>query len=567
MTSLMTRLEATAASTGKPPATAATAAATTTTPSPANAWARPLQAKTTTSPPPGMGPTKPTNAAGKTAPASSNTNGNGNNNTMPSMATIHRERLLHLSLTLVGQKVVVTQTNGAVLEGIFHTFTPFAGLSADMKNKYVLNAVKTVKPPTVVSEENATTTTIIKDGSTVILPVEKVVCLHAKNINLDRPAMTNGGSTSKTDVMTDTQISGSRGGRSRDLVAAGSAWTAGGKSRADALAGAIDDNNQGPTRKDFGTATTTRVAGLKGSIGEWDQFKANQELFNVNASYDENLYTTELDKSQLDSKKIAQAERLAREILNTSSTNIHIAEERGHAVETDFDEEDRYSGVLTKDGKQRHTATIKGPADKSTASEAKSAAPSLAAPKKMNYAAAAAKADAGKKAAPPGFAAKTPTTSSKADEAAKATPDEKRKESEEPVKPTEQSKADTPKQEKDSQGAADKKEEKKEPKKDDDGKQSSRDEEKAEEKDKKEEGKKTVKLNANAKSFTFNPGAKSFTPTFGGGSTNFSAPDAQHQQQPQRMADPNAAMQMHAGAHPMQSPHYMHAPMGQPGEF
>ena len=69
---------------------------------PANAWARPLQQKATTSPPPGMGPP------------------NG-----VSVPSIHRERLLHLSLTLVGQKVTVTQTNGAVLEGIFHTFTPF----------------------------------------------------------------------------------------------------------------------------------------------------------------------------------------------------------------------------------------------------------------------------------------------------------------------------------------------------------------------------------------------------------------------------------------------------------
>ena len=31
---------------------------------------------------------------------------------------IHRERLLHLSLSLVGQKVTVAQTNGAIMEGI-----------------------------------------------------------------------------------------------------------------------------------------------------------------------------------------------------------------------------------------------------------------------------------------------------------------------------------------------------------------------------------------------------------------------------------------------------------------
>ena len=64
-------------------------------------------------------------------------------------------------------------------------------------------------------------------------------------------------------------------------------------------------------------------------------------------------------------------------------------------AETDYDEEDRYSGVLTKDGKQRHEETEK------TASSA---------PKKvMNYAAAAAKADGGKKTSP---ASKSPTISS-----------------------------------------------------------------------------------------------------------------------------------------------------------
>ena len=73
---------------------------------------------------------------------------------------------------------------------------------------------------------------------------------------------------------------------------------------------------------------------------------------------------------------------------------------------------------------------------------------------------------------------------------------------------------------------------------------------------------KSSKLNANAKSFTFNPSAKTFTPTFGmGGGASFAAP----QQQPQHMPDPN--MQVHAGGHPMQPPHYMHAQMGQPGKF
>jgi hypothetical protein len=520
-----------AASNGKAPA-----------PSPANAWARPLK---TTGPPPGMGPSKAAGAAAK--------NGVG-------MASVNRERLLHLSLTLVGQKVTVTQTNGAVLEGIFHTFTPFKGLALDMKNKYVLNAVKTIKAASEKGDKNSA----VEDGSTVIIPVEKVVYIHANNINLERVSA-NGGSAytaagGKNDVITDTQISGRRAGGNGDLVAAGSAWTASGgnKSRAEALAGAPDEKG-GMTRKGFGTAKAG--GNLQGNIGEWDQFKANSELFNVNATFDENLYTTELDKSQIDSKKIAKAERIAREIEKTASSNMHVAEERGQVVETDCDEEDRYSGVLTKEGKQRHDA--KEGSGKKGDKVAKAAA---SAPRKiMNYAAAAAKADAGKKAAPPGFSASktSPDTpdSKSTEKAAKVTPDEK-KAKEASAGESKGEKADAEKSKgapKEAEKAVDDKETKEEAKKDTEDKPKEKVEDKP--KEKTEEAKKETKLNANAKSFTFNPSAKSFTPTFGGGAASFTPP----QQQPQHIADP--AMQMHAGGHPMQPPHYMHAaPMGQPGK-
>jgi PAB1-binding protein PBP1 len=557
MTSLSTRFSGGASNNGKP------------TTSPANAWARPLQSKT--GPPPGMGHPDKASASAASAKSASNPNG-------ASLAMINRERLLHLSLTLVGQKVVVTQTNGSVLEGIFHTFTPFPGLSAEMKNRYVFNTVKLVKPPT--SGEDP-----IKDGTTVIIPADKVVYVHAKNVDLDRPSANGGSSLAQSDVMTDTQISGSHGGRDGDLVSAGTAWTtSGGSSRVEALAPSSDKGG------------SLRAKGLQGSIGEWDQFKANEELFNVNASYDENLYTTELDKSQLDSRKIAAAERLAREIEKTTSANIHIAEERGHVVETDLDEEDRYSGVLTKDGKQRHSVVSKDAQKKKAVSEAKNETAKsngAAAAPKMNYAAAAAKADAGKKGTTPGLSGQTaaaatpPSPDTKpADTVAKVTPDSKKDDKSEPSKSQEKPKSDEKGPEKSSEpevkdGAkktdssesalpAEKPETTEKPKdsgpEKGSGKESNESTETKAETDNKSEAKgvtKTSKLNANAKSFSFNPNAKTFTPTFGGAST----PETQPHQQPQQVAEMHAPMQMHAGGHPMQQPHYMHAPMGQPGKF
>lgn len=495
-------------------------------PSPANAWARPLK---TSGPPPGMGPADKARAPSSgNKPSTPTDNNNNNKPNGASLSVIHRERLLHLSLTLIGQKVVATLTDGAVLEGVFHTFTPFDSLEADVKNKYVLNTVKVVK----AGKDNS-----IEAGSKVILAVDKVVQLYAKNINLDRPNKSFAGKGASHEFETDTQISGTRAGGNRDLVAAGSAWTSapgGGKqTRAEALAGALGTDPKG-RKGNGGPAKDT--SGLKGNIGGWDQFKANEELFNVNASFDENLYTTELDKSQIDSRKIKEAERIAREIETTTSSNIHIAEERGQALETDYDEEDRYSGVLTKEGKQRHEA------------QPDKAAPAGAPKKIMNYAAAAAKADASKKAAPPSVAGKAPATAAetKSSEGAAKVPSEAA-----PV-PAPKAEEKTAEASKDSEPADEKKDETKT------ANESASADKKTEE-EKTDEKPKTSKLNANAKSFTFNPSAKSFTPSFGTGGGGFLP-----QQQPQQMPDPN--MQMHAGGHPMQPPHYMHAQMGQPGK-
>merc|ERR1719491_1828107 len=101
------------------------------------------------------------------------------------------------------------------------------------------------------------------------------------------------------------------------------------------------------------TALGGLESGSKGGIGNWDQFATNERKFNVRANYDENLYTTKLDVDNIDSDKRREAERIAGEIEGTVSSNIHVAEERNQQIQTDYDEEDLYSGVLTKDLKVR----------------------------------------------------------------------------------------------------------------------------------------------------------------------------------------------------------------------
>lgn len=167
----------------------------------------------------------------------------------------------------------------------------------------------------------------------------------------------------------------------QSLVAAGSAWTSAGDgtSAAKAIGGlepasgaaaagkgaqalnwrrAAAPNSGGPAETKSAPPSGAVPTGgdLKGSIGDWDQFSANESKFNIKARYDENLYTTKLDTSNIDRKKWQEAERIAKEIEGTVTKNIHLAEERNQKVETEYDEEDLYSGVLTtnkKDGSEK----------------------------------------------------------------------------------------------------------------------------------------------------------------------------------------------------------------------
>ncbi len=80
---------------------------------------------------------------------------------------------------------------------------------------------------------------------------------------------------------------------------------------------------------------------------KWDQFAENEKKFGVTTTFDENLYTTALDKTSKDYKsKEKEAERIAKEIEKKSTSNVHLKEERGQVQTTEIDEETKYSQVL-----------------------------------------------------------------------------------------------------------------------------------------------------------------------------------------------------------------------------
>jgi hypothetical protein len=344
-------------------------------------------------------------------------------------------------------------------------------------------------------------------------------------------------------------------------------------------------------------AAAATSGALSGSIGKWDQFHANEKLFNVKSSFDENLYTTELDKSKLHTKQILKAERLAREIEGSVSANLHIQQERNQAIEGDYDEEDLYSGVLARDrgddkkrapsaGSAKATTKAGGSASKSppkqrtapgsaasvavagtepaaASSSSKSAQQQPQTPKKMNYAAAAAKT------VPPGFTSKK--DGPEADDAKKSKEPREAKAVDEAGK--KESEIDEP-----ASGAAQAQDAKVSPEADTKNGPSKSSEEPAD----KEPGpaepgapvpklvsnieatqdtqenaktsnegsidapapKPTSKLNVNAKSFTFNINAKSFTPGGVGSSAVEPSQVAQHQQLMPHQQHPQHPMHM-----------------------
>eukprot|EP00903_Cladosiphon_okamuranus_P012813 g11974.t2 len=94
-------------------------------------------------------------------------------------------------------------------------------------------------------------------------------------------------------------------------------------------------------------ATSTTALADTGGNEPWDQFHANER-----ATFDENLYTSALDKGSLTPDQRRQAARKASEILRESSQFRHVREERNMLTAEDerIDEEERFSGVVGTGG-------------------------------------------------------------------------------------------------------------------------------------------------------------------------------------------------------------------------
>lgn len=95
---------------------------------------------------------------------------------------------------------------------------------------------------------------------------------------------------------------------------------------------------------------------LEGSTSgrPWDQFAENERLFGLKSDYDENIYTTAINKSHPHYKeRYAAAEKKAREIERSAPATSHVAEERvmdytGGNGPAGENEEDKYVDAGTR---------------------------------------------------------------------------------------------------------------------------------------------------------------------------------------------------------------------------
>ncbi|KAG2304601.1 hypothetical protein Bca52824_033252 [Brassica carinata] len=84
----------------------------------------------------------------------------------------------------------------------------------------------------------------------------------------------------------------------------------------------------------------------------WNQFEVNKTFFGVTSTFDEELYTTKLERGPRTRELEEKASRIAREIEGENTRDLHVAKERGIQLSGKFniDEETKYSSVCPVNG-------------------------------------------------------------------------------------------------------------------------------------------------------------------------------------------------------------------------
>lgn len=198
-----------------------------------------------------------------------------------------KDRMHYLLVALVGQTVVVTLKGGAIYSGIL------AATTTDSELGLALKRVTCISNPDEPPKK------------TLLILAKDLLQVTAAAVNLEAntsaPATANGKDTFRTDVdISHNEESPAASGRQLRR------W-----------ADEVEESEAlESSARTFSRPTPVSASGNKNA---WDQFATNERLFGAKTNYDEEMYTTKLDRSGKDFReRERKAAALAQQILSVS---------------------------------------------------------------------------------------------------------------------------------------------------------------------------------------------------------------------------------------------------------
>ncbi|CAH9130170.1 unnamed protein product [Cuscuta epithymum] len=229
-----------------------------------------------------------------------------------------RDRLFYTTACLIGLQVEVQVLDGSVFSGILHA------TNADKDFDIVLKMARLIKDCSR-GQKDASEYLSKPTSKTFIIPAKELVQVTSKGVHLTPDDVKTEYQWEKQhELMTDSCISQSRPIEAeRELER----WVPDG------------DTPECPELENIFDGHWNRG---------WNQFEVNETLFGVKSTFNEELYTTKLERGPQMRDLEREASRIAREIQGEETHDVHLAEERGSQLHgnLDIDEETLYSSVF-----------------------------------------------------------------------------------------------------------------------------------------------------------------------------------------------------------------------------
>ncbi|KAJ1279183.1 hypothetical protein BS78_04G135700 [Paspalum vaginatum] len=241
-----------------------------------------------------------------------------------------RDRLIYVLTQLIGHHVDVHVKNGSIISGIFHA------TNSDKDFGVVLKMAQVIKDGSARGQRYAAD--VVKKPETMIIPARELVQVVAKDVALGGDELQKGpGHDKRKDLLIDSAISRTHYPEERELER----W-------------APDEGDS--------ECIELEKYDRKGNRS-WDQFETNAALFGVKSTFNEEIYTTKLEKGPHMRELEKHALRIAREIEGEDTKDIHLAEERGLFLgdDLDHDEEIKYSAVRRDTDNSMHKSSANVP--------------------------------------------------------------------------------------------------------------------------------------------------------------------------------------------------------------